>query len=175
MNTIRTISEVQQSIQGTLLENVYFVQHNIPILIENSKNIEYEIKRSMSALGICVTVSTPSLSYKGDVSQTEPYWEINGLNVVVVESPTLNRGKANYATALDTALQVANTLNLIPNVCINEINQNSQNGLIIVNVSVKTNIGFRFEINDLNIKEEEDSSDDSEIENVPTDGISTEE
>lgn len=150
MNNINTINEVQEAFKNKLEENVYFANHDIPILVENSKQIEYEIKSKMSALGITVTVSTPGLTYRGDSSQIEPFWEITNGNVVVVENPTLNRGRANSATALDTALQVAETLNLISNVSVNSITQTTNSGFVVVNVMFKSNIGFRFEKTTIN-------------------------
>lgn len=265
-NTITSISEIQNAIKNELGKNVWFTQHDVPILVENSKTIEFEIKSKMSALGITSTVATPVLSYRGVYPATEtvkegvkiptdisfptseetqdvvydcadiamwgteeppatlsvrfpslgkvveygfvspggatewdyitsasqavngvprgltigldgenvyaishyddynghvhpvklseslvpietktlkqPFWEITGFNVVIVENPTLNRGRANYATALDTALQVAYSLSELPETCLNEIRQTTQGGLVVVTVSFKSNIAF---------------------------------
>ena len=147
-NTISTISDIQLATKEELEKNSYFVTHGCPILIENAKDIEYQIKSSMSACGITATVSTPSLTYRGDYSDgtsKSPYWEVNSLSIVIVENPTLNRGRANYTTALDAALQVAETLNPIPNICNGTITQSVQGGLVVVTVNFKTNIVFSIE------------------------------
>ena len=143
MNTIKSISDIQLAVKAELEKNTYFVTHGVNILVENAKDIEYQIKSAMASLGITATVATPSLTYKGDVVPNQtPCWEINALNVVIVENPTLNRGRANYSTALDSALQVALTLNKIPTVGVSSITQTTQGGLVVVTVSAKTNLNF---------------------------------
>lgn len=144
-NTITSISDIQIAVKAELEKNTYFITHGCDILIENAKEIEYQIKNAMGACGIVATVATPSLTYRGDYSGTngkQPYWEVNSLNVVIVENPTLNRGRANYTTALDAALQVAETLNSIPEILNATITQTTNGGLVVVSVSLKTNIVF---------------------------------
>ena len=149
MNKIKSISEVQEAVKEELSKNVFFEQMKVPLMIENSKTIEYEIKSAMTSLGIAATVATPSLTYKGNYGNEgevkEPFWEINTLNVVIVENPTLNRGKATFATALDTALQVSYTLNQIANIGLTNISQTTEGGLIVVTVSAKSTVGFMLE------------------------------
>ena len=148
MDNIQTISEIQLAVKAELEKNSYFTSHGVTLLIENAKDIEFQIKTAMSSLGITATVATPSLNFRGEYSDENgkyPYWEMPTLNVVVVENPTLNRGRANYATALDTALQIAETLNPIPNMVNSTITQTTTGGLVVVTVSLKTNIAFRYE------------------------------
>lgn len=148
MNSITSISELQLAVKAELEKNTYFVTHGCNILIENAKDIEFQIKNAMGSLGIVATVATPTLTYRGDYSDSEgksPYWEITSLNVVIVENPTLNRGRANYTTALDAALQVAETLNCIPEICNSTITQSTNGGLVVVSVTLKTNIVFALE------------------------------
>lgn len=148
MNSITSISELQLAVKAELEKNTYFVTHGCNILIENAKEIEFQIKNAMGACGIVATVATPSLTYRGDYSDSEgksPYWEMNSMNVVIVENPTLNRGRANYTTALDAALQVAETLNCIPEICNSTITQSTNGGLVVVSVALKTNIVFALE------------------------------
>ena len=147
-NSISSISDIQLAVKAELEKNSYFVIHGCPLLIENAKDIEFQIKSAMGACGIVATVATPALTYRGDYSGTngkQPYWEVSSLNVVIVENPTLNRGRANYATALDTALQVAETLNCLPEVCNSNISQATNGGLVVVSVALKTNIVFSLE------------------------------
>lgn len=145
METIKSISDIQLAVKAELEKNTYFVTHGCDILIENAKDIDFQIKNAMTACGIAATVATPSLTYRGDYSdgtEKSPYWVMDALNVVIVENPTLNRGRANYTTALDAALQVAETLNLLPGICNSTISQTTNGGLVVVNVSLKTNIVF---------------------------------
>ena len=152
-NSIASISEIQLAIKTELEKNTYFVVHGVELLIENAKEIEYQIKSAMGACGIVASVSTPSLTYKGDHAQEDgsksPYFEMGTFNVVIVENPTLNRGRANYATALDTALQVAETLSPVPEICLNDITQSTMGGLVVVTVNFKTNIVFALQKMDM--------------------------
>lgn len=152
-NSIASISEIQLAIKTELEKNTYFVVHGVELLIENAKEIEYQIKSAMGACGIVATVSTPSLTYKGDHAHEDgsksPYFEMGTFNVVIVENPTLNRGRANYATALDTALQVAETLSPVPEICLNDITQSTMGGLVVVTVNFKTNIVFALQKTDM--------------------------
>ena len=148
MNSIHSITEIQEAIKAGLTDNVFFARHNVPILVENSKMIDYEIKSAMSATGIAATVTTPTVTYRGEYAGEngkDPYWEISSFNVVIVENPTLNRGKATYATALDTALQVAYSLHPIPGLLVDRIVQTAQGGLVVVTVACKSNIAFMLE------------------------------
>lgn len=147
MEKIESISDIQLAIKGELEKNTYFVTHGVNILIENAKDIEYQIKSAMGNLGTVITVSTPSLTYSGNLAGPEedrksPFWTLNSVQIVVVENPTLNRGRANYSTALDTALQIAETLHQIPTLCNVSISQTSTGGLVIVTVVVKTTAVF---------------------------------
>lgn len=148
MDTIKSISDIQLEVKAELEKNTYFVVHGCDILIENAKDIEFQIKNAMGSCGIVATVATPSLTYRGDYSdniEKSPYWEMTSMNVVIVENPTLNRGRANYTTALDAALQVAETLNCIPNICNSTITQSTNGGLVVVSVAFKTNVIFALE------------------------------
>lgn len=148
MDTIKSISDIQLEVKAELEKNTYFVVHGCDILIENAKDIEFQIKNAMGSCGIVATVATPSLAYRGDYfdgSEKSPYWEMNSMSVVIVENPTLNRGRANYTTALDAALQVAETLNCIPNICNSTITQSTSGGLVVVSVTFKTNVVFALE------------------------------
>lgn len=148
MTSIKSISDIQIEVKAELEKNTYFVTHGCDILIENAKDIDFQIKNAMTACGIAATVATPSLAYRGDYSDgtnKKPFWEMTSMNVVIVENPTLNRGRANYTTALDAALQVAETLNPLPGICNSTISQTTNGGLVVVNVSLKTNIVFALE------------------------------
>lgn len=147
MHTIKSISDIQLAIKAELEKNTYFVTHGVDILIENAKDIEYQIKSAMGNLGTVITVSTPSLTYSGNLAgpstdEKSPFWTLNSIQIVTVENPTLNRGRANYSTALDTALQIAETIHQIPTMCNVTIAQTTMNGLVVVTVTVKSTAVF---------------------------------
>lgn len=147
MTTVESISDVQLEVKKILEENAYFTVHGVPIIIENAKDIEYQIKSAMASLGTVITVSTPSLTYSGNLTgpatdEKSPFWTLNSIQIVTVENPTMNRGRANYSTALDTALQIAETVHQIPTMCNVSITQTTMNGLVVVTVTVKSTAVF---------------------------------
>lgn len=148
ISNINTISEIQEAIVKELNQNVYFIEHEVPILFENSKTIDFDIKSAIGKIGTVVTVTTPSMSFGGKygTDNTPPYWTMEAATVVIAENPVLNRSRANYSSALDTALQVAQTLNMVPSFGLTNITQTSESGLILVTVQFKTNIAFCYGI-----------------------------
>ena len=148
VSNIHTISEIQEAIVAELGKNTYFIEHDVPILYENSKTIDFDIKSSIGKIGTVVTVTTPSMTFAGKygTTNTPPFWTMETATVVVAENPVLNRSRANYSTALDTALQIAQTLNRIPHMGLTSIDQTSEAGLVLVTVTFKTNIAFCYEV-----------------------------
>ena len=148
VSNIQTISEIQEAIVEELKKNVFFAEHDVPILFENSKTIDFDIKSAIGKIGTVVTVTTPTMSFGGQygVENTPPYWTMEAATIVVAENPVINRNRANYATALDTALQIAQTLNTLPTFGLTSINQSSESGLILVTITFKTNIAFCYEV-----------------------------
>lgn len=151
MNEIVSITEIQKAIADKLNENTTFAEKGVEILIENSKDIRFEIESAIKKLGIVATVTTPTLRYGGNYATTGdtdlpavPYWEISEMSVVVVETPQINRGRADYITALDAGLQISQTLMDIPSIGLGTISQTEQNGFIVVTVSFNTNIIFKY-------------------------------
>lgn len=148
---INSVNEVQDAIKKAIEENVYFAKTKIPVITENSAQIDYLIKNAIGKLGICCVVQTPTFDFYGKAEDGHPVWEIPEFSVVISEIPTINRGRADASTALDAALIVAETLNeLGAEVALNSINQVENQGVVSVFVSFKTAIHFRYERNDLN-------------------------
>lgn len=142
---IHNISEIQEALQKLLYENTYFKAHDVSILCENTKDIEYQIKSAISKIGCVATINTPSLTYIGKYENHEPAWKLNGITISVAEIPVTNRGRANYSTALDTALQIAETLAEKTNLNLVDIQQSEMGGYIMATVSFDSNITFRYE------------------------------
>lgn len=145
LEEIKSISEIQDAIKDVLKQNMFFEIHDVTILCENAKDIDYEIKSAISRLGILATVNTPDLTFIGKYENKEPAWKMNGIEITIAEIPITNRGRANYATALDTGLQVGETLNELDNLNLVGIQQSEMNGYLLVTVTFDSNIIFRYD------------------------------
>lgn len=144
---INSITEIQQAIKDVLTENTYFAKHGCNILIENQKDIEYQIKNSIGKIGIVGCVVTPTLTFNGDyISEDgrQPFWKMDACSVVFIETPTLNRERANYCTALDAALQAAESFAGLLAFNLEDITQSASQGTITVTLRLKTDAIFRF-------------------------------
>lgn len=142
---VKSISEIQESLRDILNENVFFKNHDINILCENSKDIDYEIKKAISKVGCVCTINTPSLTYQGKLNNFEPSWKLNRITISFAEIPVTNRGKANYATSLDSALVAAETLAEINTLNLVDINESDMGAYILVTVTFDSNLTFRYE------------------------------
>jgi hypothetical protein len=66
-------------------------------------------------------------------------------SIVISEIPTTNRSRAGASTALDAALQAAESLNeLGSEVCLSEIRQVENQGIVSVFVTFKTAARFTY-------------------------------
>ena len=64
-----------------------------PFLVENRKDIDYEIKNALGRQGIVGLVMTPKATYAGAYMDVGIAWQIDELEIDVVENVTVNRGK----------------------------------------------------------------------------------
>ena len=147
---VNSITEIQQAIKDIICENTYFAKHNVPILIENSKTIDFDIKNAIGKIGIACVVTTPMLNFRGDYADADlssrfPFWKMETCNITFAETPTLNRGRANYCTSMDAALQAAECFTGNFGFNLTSINQTEQNGILLVTLTLKTDAIFRFE------------------------------
>ena len=83
-----------------------------PFLVENIKDIDYEIKNALGRQGIVGLVMTPKATFAGAYMDTSLAWQLDELEVDIVENVTVNRGKKNggYITGQDAAMQLFNVL-----------------------------------------------------------------
>ena len=142
---INSIQEVQDAIKEALMQNVYFRAAKIEVLTENAAQIDFLIKNAIGKLGIVCVVQTPAFDYIGKDDDGHPVWEMPEASIVISEIPTTNRSRAGASTALDAALQAAESLNeLGSEVCLSEIRQVENQGIVSVFVTFKTAARFTY-------------------------------
>lgn len=147
---INSIQEVQDAFKEALLANTYFQKAKIEVLTENAAQIDYLIKNAIGKLGIVCVIQTPSLNYIGKTEDDHPVWEITEGSIVISEIPTVNRSRAGASTALDAALQAAESLNeLGAEVALDQIYQVENQGVVSVFVTFKSTARFTYERQDL--------------------------
>ena len=83
-----------------------------PFLVENIKDIDYEIKNALGRQGIVGLVMTPKATFAGAYMDTSLAWQLDELEIDIVENVTVNRGKKNggYITGQDAAMRLFNVL-----------------------------------------------------------------
>lgn len=147
---INSIQEVQDAIKEQLEKNVYFASSKITVLSENSAQIDYLIKNAIGKLGIVCVVQTPTFEFYGKDGDGHPVWNMPEATIVVSEIPTINRARAGSSTALDAALQAAESINeLGSGVVLKQIYQVENQGVVSVFVTFETNAHFCYYRNDL--------------------------
>lgn len=82
-----------------------------PFISENSRDVEYEIKKALGKEGIVGLVMTPKARFVGRAGDIGNAWQCE-LEIDVVESPTVNRGRSlsAYCTGEDAALMAVEAL-----------------------------------------------------------------
>lgn len=147
---IHSINEVQEAIKEALMQNVYFRAAKIEVLTENAAQIDYLIKNAIGKLGIVCVVQTPAFDFIGKDDDGHPVWEMPEASIVISEIPTTNRSRAGASTALDAALQAAESLNeLGEGISLEEIRQVENQGIVSVFVTFKTVCRFCYQRQDL--------------------------
>ncbi len=95
------IIDVLVWLRDTLCQDGWYAEHGVAILIENQKDILYEIEKTVSGTTGCVMVLKAPRA-----ENNRPALNIS-LELMILENPTMNRVKANAATALDVAWHAA--------------------------------------------------------------------
>lgn len=130
------VSQIQNYFVDRLKANAFMTEHEIAIIPENAGDLEFQVDSAIGKFGTCLIVATPKLTYFGK-NESGTVWRVEDLSLIVSEIPTTNRGRANYATAMSTAVQAAEILN--GNECIPKtITQQDTNGLINVTATFLT-------------------------------------
>lgn len=83
-----------------------------PFLVENIKDIDYEIKNALGRQGIVGLVMTPKATFAGAYMDTSLAWQLDELEIDIVENVTVNRGKKDggYITGQDAAMRLFDVL-----------------------------------------------------------------
>lgn len=78
-----------------------------PFIVENKKDVDYEIKQALGKQGVVGLVMTPKATYAGAYMDVGVAWQIDELEVDIVENVTVNRGKKDgYVTGQDAAMRL---------------------------------------------------------------------
>lgn len=78
-----------------------------PFIFENKKDIDYEIKSALGKQGIIGLVMTPKATFAGAFEDKSLAWQVDELEVDIIENVTVNRGKKNgYVTGQDAAMRL---------------------------------------------------------------------
>ena len=77
---------------------------------ENAKTVDYQIRQALGKQGVVGLVLTPSAAYQGRLGDVCHAWQLDKLEIDVVENPTVNRGKDDYVTGQDAAMTVFDVL-----------------------------------------------------------------
>ena len=82
-----------------------------PFLVEIRRDIDFEIKKALGREGIVGLVMTPKATYIGSYMDVSLAWQIDELEIDVVENVTVNRGKKDgYVTGQDAAMRLFEVL-----------------------------------------------------------------
>lgn len=80
-------------------------------LVENMKDIDYEIKKALGKQGLVGLVMTPKAVYQGKYEDLFLAWQLDELEINIVENPTINRDQlSNYITGQDAAMRLFDVL-----------------------------------------------------------------
>lgn len=84
---------------------------NCAFLVENMKEIDYEIKKALGKQGIVGLVMTPKAVYQGKYEDLFHAWQLDELEIDIVENPIVNRGKKDgYITGQDASMHLFEVL-----------------------------------------------------------------
>ena len=149
IQTVNGILDVQQAVCDAILENTYFARSKIQVIPENALDIVTMIRKELGKLGIVGMVMTPRMEFAGKNPDGHPVWRMDEVQVAFTEIPTVNRGRAGASTALDAALQAAESLNET-GLQLQDIQQAEEAGYIVVTVICQAHAFFCYERVDVN-------------------------
>lgn len=107
-------------------------------LVENKKDIDYEIKNALGKQGIVGLVMTPKATYAGAYQDIGIAWQIDELEIDIVENVTVNRGKKDgYVTGQDAAMRLFDVMCPLSGDCEGQFSpvsyQEGEDGNLLVN------------------------------------------
>ena len=81
-------------------------------IAENRRDVEFEIKQALGKQGVVGLVMTPKATFAGAYMDTSLVWQLDELEIDIVENVLINRGKKDggYITGQDAAMRLFNVL-----------------------------------------------------------------
>lgn len=106
--------KIQEHVVEILSSDELLKEWGVPILSENIKDIDFQIRNAMSRQGVMCLVTTMKGTYGGHNSMVES-WLIDNLEILVVENTTINRPRMKknnleYGTGTDISYRIFETL-----------------------------------------------------------------
>ena len=117
----------------------------VGFIIENSKDIEFEIESRLKKQGICGIIMTPTLTFQGiSDDHKDIVYQCDNLTIQITEYVPINRAKnkASCQTSQDIAIKVADVLGSPSytnwqNFQVVDIQTGEDNGLLVSKVTVQ--------------------------------------
>ena len=81
-------------------------------IAENRRDVEFEIKQALGKQGVVGLVMTPKATFAGAYMNTSLVWQLDELEIDIVENVLINRGKKDggYITGQDAAMRLFDVL-----------------------------------------------------------------
>ena len=104
------LEEVQYYVADKLNADPYLSACHF--IAENRKDVEFEIKQALGKQGVVGLVMTPKATFAGAYMDTSLAWQLDELEIDIVENVTVNRGKKDggYITGQDAAMRLFDVL-----------------------------------------------------------------
>lgn len=82
------------------------------VLVEDSRDVEFEIKNALGRQGLVLVVTTPKATFAGKLEDLSLAWQLDQLEVDCVENVPVNRGRlsGDFMTAQEAAMAVFDVL-----------------------------------------------------------------
>ena len=134
------LAEAQSYVAEKLNEQL---SSTVTFLAENRKDIEFEIKSHLGRQGIVGIVMTPKATYIGNYEKKMLAWQLDELEIDVVENPVVNRGLSSHITGQDAAMRVFDILCPLSGDSVGQFSprdyeQGEDNGLLVNKCVLKT-------------------------------------
>ena len=104
------LDEVQHYVADKLNADPYLSACHF--IAENRRDVEFEIKQALGKQGVVGLVMTPKATFAGAYMNTSLVWQLDELEIDIVENVLINRGKKDggYITGQDAAMRLFDVL-----------------------------------------------------------------
>ncbi|WP_407450918.1 hypothetical protein [Fibrobacter sp.] len=105
------LSQIQHYVADRLNSDAT-LSGKVAFIPENSKDLDFEIKKALGKQGVVGLVLTPKATFAGWNEDKGPAWQIDELEIDVVENVTVNRGTPNqdFLTGQEAAMRTFGVL-----------------------------------------------------------------